>query len=225
VDITIIHANGAREALQSKLDIDLLNRITAFVAPSYNLVAHSINNRRQSQQQDILGWAKTGLYIVGAASCITAVPGSFVVPVVGIPRLADACAGFLLGTVVRVGNALNLDIADIQSLQNNLDTFNCLGVNFISLDPSKRAVACLNVLVTEAEKQKDAADKINSNQSSLPLSITDTPEVPTDTPEIPTDTPEIPTDTQVPPTDTPIPPTATQPLPTIQWLNDGDIWN
>jgi hypothetical protein len=169
VEITIIHEDGTREAFQAQRDIDLLNKITASFAPTSNLIAYSMGNLRLSQQRDLLAWAKTGLYIVGAASCISQVPGSFAVPIVGIPLLANACAGFLLSTVVRVGNALNLDVADIQTLKDNLDIFNCAGLNLLSVEPVGRAIACGNVLVAAAEKQKAAADKMNANRPAAPL--------------------------------------------------------
>ena len=171
VDITIIHADGTRELFQSKLDIDLLNKITSFVSPPYNLIAYSIPNPMRPQQLDKWFYIKTSLYILGAASCIKAVPGSLVIPVVGIPLLASACTGFLLETVVRVGNALNLDVGDIQTLNNNLDIGMC-AMGSVS--------DCLNVYVTEAEKQEKISDEINSNPPLIP---TPTPKVfPTRTP-------------------------------------------
>jgi len=179
VDVTVTHADGTQEAFQAQLDTDLLNKITSFSAPSFNLVSY---HRSQSPQQlDKWFYIKTGLYIAGAANCISKVPGSAVVPIIGIPLLAQACAGFLLGTVIRVGNALNLDVGGLEAAKNTWDVLNCYAP--ASLDVVARALACANAMATEFEKQDKAAKQKIANPPPSPTPLSTNMPIPTDTPQ------------------------------------------
>jgi hypothetical protein len=158
VDITILHTDGTRETFQAKLDTDLLNRITAFFAPPVTMISYSNLGSHPLLQYDSWTLIRTGLYMTGAAFCIGNVIASFAEPV-ALLLLAKACSGFILGTMIRVGSALNLNVADLQTIKDISDILKCSPV-----DP----LSCINAMATELEKLVNNAASIDSKTSLFP---------------------------------------------------------
>ena len=170
VDVTVIHANGTQETFQAQLDTNLLNKITSFSTPSINMVSY--HGSQLPQQLDKRFYIKLGLYVLGGASCISHVPGSLTV--IGIPLLAQACAGFLLGSVIRAGDALNLDVGELETAKYVWDLHKCTGI--LSTELVGQLLACANVLVTELEKQDEAAkQRVANPPSEFPISEMSSP--------------------------------------------------
>lgn len=164
VDVTIIHPDGTSETFRAQIDTELLNKITAF-SPSVRLVSYSLS---EAQQLDKWFFIKTGLYIAGAALCIKDIPSAVGVPVVGIPLLlTGACSGFLLGSVIRAGSLLNIDVTDLADAKSVWDTQKCFAP--ASPDLVSRALACANALASELERQEQTA---NQKVTKLPSDVT-----------------------------------------------------
>lgn len=150
VDIEILHADGSLEAFPALIDVEMLNRITAAFPLTLHAAALALPAPGRSQQQDLLAVGKTALYLLSAATCIVAVPGSLAIPPVGVPLLAVACGGFIMSTLVRVGTALNLDVSQLESALIGWNIGKCA-----LLDP----IACTNLIVAEMERRKKLADE------------------------------------------------------------------
>ena len=176
VDLTVIQVDGTRTRFQSKLDTDLLNKITSFVPSSDSLVSYSIPDSIRQKQLDDLFWMKTGMYMLGAATCTVGTYAAITTGTVLIPpvllTLAKTCSGTILGTLIRVGTILDIDVGGLQSINNGLNMVKCA---------TAEITACVNVFLTEAEKQEKLADKIisNPNYSGLQLGTIPFDSVPT----------------------------------------------
>lgn len=157
VDITIIHADGTREAFTSKLDTNFLNSLKSYVPPSDSLISYSPNSL-QPQQFDKWFYMKTGLYMFGAATCAASVGAAITVglavPIIGIPLLAIGCSGTILGTAIRAGNILHMDVTDLENLNNGINGVKCLY--------GEKLLACANLIVNEAERTDKIASEILS---------------------------------------------------------------
>ena len=208
VDLTVIKADGTKVTAQSKLDKDILQKITAFNPSPNSLVSFS----RPSQQQEELDkwfWMKTGLYMFDVAVCTTgaltlgtnsAAAGIFaVLAPATILALAKACTGALLGTLIRVAKILDLDVSGLEQSDNLLDILKCTAGNDLK--------ACLKSLILAAQYNEQLANQTvasNPNYAGLQLGTIEFDRPPTNTP---TSTP-VPTLTPTPttaPTDTPQP--------------------
>ena len=161
VDVTVIHADGTQETFQGELDTDLLNRISSNSVSSISLVSYRPSQHFQLPE----GWnyMKDALYLFGAANCMTRA----LVPGIGIPLMAKACTGFILGSVIRAGNALDLDVGGLEDAKLAWDAINCVG----EIDPFNRALACAATTVDMIEKaDKLARQKIENPPSLFPAS-------------------------------------------------------
>jgi hypothetical protein len=155
VDVTMVHPGEKKVIFRAKLDTNGLNEISSLFKPSLNMVAYSIPSSTRTQQDVFLGALKAGLYLSDAGECI----GGVSVGIAASPalaQLADACRGFILTTAIQAGKAVNFDVANIETLNNNLDVAGCQTIN-----PQD----CANVAITGLEKNKKLADEKVANMA------------------------------------------------------------
>lgn len=167
VDITIIRADGSIEMLKAQIDTAILDKIIHSV-PTTGVISYSGKVLRQPDKWFLI---KTGLYIAAGAVCISEISGA--VTIVGLPLLLQgACGGFILESVIRAGNILNLDMGGLESVQNFLEIQECLS---ISPNVVSRALACANILADNlAEKEKLANERAQKIFEILPACTTHT---------------------------------------------------
>lgn len=163
VDLTVIQADGTSSVFQAELDTDLLNKITAYAPASNSLVSYSIPNAHRQAQLDKWFWMKTGMYMLGVATCTAGgyaaiTTGTVLFPPV-LDKLTKACSGAILGTLIRVGTIFHMDVGGLESINSGLSMVNCA---------STELEACLDVFLTEAEKQEKIANQIIANPPSEP---------------------------------------------------------
>jgi len=158
VDLTIVHPDGTRDVFRAKYDTDLLNKITAIFSPTYSSVAFSVSNPHITQQGVDWDKIKTALYILGAGVCVYGIVQSAGQLTVA---LAQACAGPILETVVRVGKITNLNVGGLEDLSDNLGAVGCLNFN--------SALDCASFWASQMEKQKEPADARVTNIPPEPI--------------------------------------------------------
>lgn len=163
VDITVIHADGTRETFQSQLDVQLLNKITAFAPSSNMLIAYSTS---KLNGPDVLFYMKFGLYLVGAGMCISAATTA-----IGVP-MAAACSGFLLASVIRMADIYHLDVTPLKNISNGLTLVKC------ALVQGDNYLACINTILTEAEVIAQKATELIANLPRLTPEVTKHPAPP-----------------------------------------------
>ena len=161
VDVEIIHSDGFREAFTSRLNLDLLNMIMAAAPPTDSLISFN-PGATQPLQYDKWFAMKTGLYMYSAASCgasvgfavsAGAVTGG-VGALIGIPLMAYGCSGAILGTMIRAGNILNMDVTGLENLNTVINGIKC------STNPIEGLAACASLIVNETERQEKIANEM-----------------------------------------------------------------
>jgi hypothetical protein len=200
VDLTVIKADGTAITAQSKLDKDILQKITAFdPSPSPNSLVSFSRSSLWQDELDQWFWMKTGLYMFDVAVCTTgaltigtnpAAAGIFSVLVPATTLLlAKACTSALLGTLTRVGTILNIDVGSLQNISDAMSLISC--VNAKTLLDLK---ACVKLLIPIAKEQEEAANTFiasNPNYSGLQQGTFDFDRLNTNTPTpTPTATPQ-----------------------------------
>jgi hypothetical protein len=120
----------------------------------------------------------------GAATCAASVGAAITVgvavPLVGIPLLAVGCSGTILGTAIRAGNILHMDVTGLE----NLNT----GINGVKCAFTSNLLSCANLVVNESERQEKIASELISNpyysglqQGTIPFEpVATEPQLPTE---------------------------------------------
>jgi hypothetical protein len=207
VDLTVIQADGTRTMFQSKLDTDLLNKITAFVPSSDSMVSYSAPNSFRQEQQDKWFWMKNGMYMLGVVGCtagIVTMTSGTALPV--LYALAGICTGAILGAVIKVGTFLKIDVGGLESVNDTKTLVDC--GKAIGLQELQELTSCVELYIPIAEEQERVSKLILSNpnysglqQDTIPFEPAPTNKpIPTNTPRpIPTRTPRpVPTRTSQP---------------------------
>lgn len=163
VDLTVIQADGTRSMFQAELDTNLLNKITAYAPASNSLVSYSIPNAHWQGQLDKWFWMKTGMYMLGVATCTAGgyaaiTTGTILFPPV-LHILTLSCSGAILGTLIRVGTIFHMDVGGLESIDSGLNMVNCAYADI---------TGCVNVFLTDAEKQDKLANQIIANPPPAP---------------------------------------------------------
>jgi hypothetical protein len=155
VDVLILHADGSREMFTSRLDVNFLNSLKSERPPVESMISYSPLSA-QPRQFDKWFYMKTGLYMFGVATCAasvgTALTVGLAVPIIGIPLLAAGCSGTILGTAIRVGNILHMDVTGLENLNNGINGVKCVFTTDLP--------ACASLIVNETERQEKMAAEI-----------------------------------------------------------------
>lgn len=167
VDLTVIQADGTSSMFQAELNTSLLNKITSYAPTSNSLVSYSIPNVRRQEQLDKWFWAKTGLYMLATATCTYGTYTAIATGIVLIPpvllTLGITCSGAILGTMIRAGTILDLDVGWLEAVNTSANTIKCA----TAIQPLDLA-SCVSVIVTQAEKQEKLANQIIANPPPAP---------------------------------------------------------
>jgi hypothetical protein len=152
VDVTVIYPNGTRDVFRTEYDTELINKLSTIFTPSYSEVAFSIANPSRTQQQDLWGYIKEGLFAISMFGCINAAKTPSPTIQSYLIKVGAICAGALVQEVINERRLENLDVGPLEIANLGIDVAGCFG---------KDKLSCLNAVV-------DAADKIFFNPPSEP---------------------------------------------------------
>jgi hypothetical protein len=162
VDLTVIQADGTRTVFQSKLDTNLLNKITTLAPSSDSMVSYSMSNSLRRKQQDKWFWMKNGMYMLGVVGCtagILTMTSGTALPV--LYALAGVCTGAILGTVNKVGTFLKIDVGGLESVNETKTLVDC--GKAIGLQELQELTSCVELYIPIAEEQERVSKLILSN--------------------------------------------------------------